>query len=186
MNKGTFYTILVASIVCLIGIAYAIWKEDSLPESQEGALMYYTCEEVKAYETLAAENDLDALHEIIQTHINEYPAEISMRLSSALAELDSLRDEAAFHNTDQSLYNSHFRSILRSIAYAELTQAKSNIDDSKKSNEAFHHAQHCLHDALLFSSPEEIEADTDLMHTLNQIRMEGLTASSLEKVMGRL
>jgi hypothetical protein len=189
MKKRTFYLTMGFFLICLIGIALAIRDiNTTVPQSEEGALLEYTCNEVKSYETLAAEQDLEELKQLMIDHINGYASDPQGQLSAAMNVLDSLKDEVAFHNTDQTLYRTQFRKILRLISRAELVKAQGSLSKGQQDAalESVRHAQHCLHDALIFSSKEEIDADMDLLHELNEAKNNGLTAEGLEKVMSLL
>jgi hypothetical protein len=189
MNKRAFYLTMAFALVCLIGIAIAIREINTItPESEEGALMDYACKEVKNYETLAAEQDLEDLKQLLVDHINGYASDPEGRLGAALSELDSLQDEVAFHNTDLEFYHARFREILRLISRAELVKAKASLTNSdvEAAMDAVRHAQHCLHDALIFASKEEIDADMDLLHQLNQTKNNGLTRDGLDEVIALL
>jgi hypothetical protein len=189
MSKKAFYYTFAFFLVCLLAVAYAIYYgEKELPESKEGALMQYTCDDVMAYETINAEQDLEELRMIVESHINEYDPSIHQRLSSTLDELDSLRDEVAFHNNDVGMYRAHFRSMLNLISYAELTLAANRISlgEDREAMISVEHARHCLHDALFFATEGDAEAQSRLLDDLNAQITGGLTADGLLTLAGRL
>ena len=189
MKKRDFYLTLTFFLICLVGIGLAIREINTIePESEEGALMDYTCEEVKNYETIAAEQDLETLKQLMIDHINGYATDPEGRLSAAMGKLDSLRDEVAFHNTDQQLYRSQFSEILRLISRAELVKAQGSLSrgETEGAVQAVEHARHCLHDAMMFAGESQLETDRVLLQKLNMAKSEGLTKARLEVVIGEL
>lgn len=189
MNNRTFYATLAFFIICLVGVALAIVEiNERVPESEEGALMQNTCEEITAYETIRAEQDLDELAGIINDHINEYSVEVHEILAITLQEIDSLRDEVAFHNTRQEMYRAHFRKILNQISFAELSLAADLLKSDKpdQAMTSVRHAQHCLHDALFFTEKNEFDQQAEFLHQLNVEKNNSLTVAGLQKLANSL
>jgi hypothetical protein len=189
MSKRAFYITLSVSIIAMLAIAYAIYHaETNLPESSEGSLMRYTCDEVASYETIAAEQDLEALRKIIESHINEYPPSIHDQLELTLMIVDSLRDEVAFHNSDVRMYQTHFKNMLNLITKAELELASEKLasGDNRSAISSVEHARHCLHDALLFTPEADQEKYVDFMDDLNTLITSGLTIEGLSAMVDRL
>ncbi|MFT4736439.1 MAG: hypothetical protein ACI8QD_000123 [Cyclobacteriaceae bacterium] len=187
MQKPKLFLTIGFVAVCLIGIFLAVSSlTDFGYESDEGSLMAYTCEDVSAYETVSAEQDLASLTRLVTQHISSYDPSVTKDINYVLLEIDLLRDEVAFHTNDQQVYRNKFRELLTEIGLAELKTARTNLAEGQSIDENIKHAQHCLHDALVFSDDRWRSRQIGYSTALSELKNSGVTADGLNSLIEQL
>lgn len=150
--------------------------------SEEARWMEDACVDIKAHETLRAEEDFDKIMKTVSSHLHSYRQESDTILAKAVIDLRILREEAEFHNGDLEFYHEKFADVLNRLSYLELEDAiyLSNHDQMEKALGAIHRAHHYLNDALFFSqNPRKIEEE-NMIHEINNLLKTEMKQQQIE------
>ncbi len=152
-------------------------------QSEEGKLITYACEDIKAHEVLRAVSDFEDLTEAIYSHVHSYRNESDTVLAQAIMEIRQLQEESEFSNEDIPMYHKMFSDILNRLSYLELQDAIYFTEHQElvKARGAIRMAQHYLHDAVTLSKNPNIQAEYRLMNEINRLSDHKPIADDLRK-----
>lgn len=183
--KRNFFTLLLTAFVIISGVYIALNFFSTKEQSVEGTLMSQACEDIQAYETLKAEQQVDSLIEIIIKH--RFPTGSGSNWTEAeiLMDLRKIRDEISFHNLDETMYQREFAKILNKLAYAHMQDAKAYLENNSKAaaKESMEETCHFLHDALFFSKGEMITEQKELLRKMRSLKESDVNLQQINECM---
>jgi|GEM_PF-1785553 len=155
---------------------------DNADRSEEVKLMIEACSDIKAHETLRAEEDFEQIMKVVSGHVHTYRNQSDTILAQAVAELHELSNEAEFRNLHTPLYHQKFADVLNRLAYLELEDAVYLVEKNQKDKAegAIRRAEHYMYDALTFSQNPKHYEQLDLLYEIRNLNKRKPNSHNIE------
>jgi len=170
MNKSKAVWMIIITVLAITVVGYiGSYFYNQKVFNKETKYMNEACQDISQFEMLRAQGDIDSLIVIITEHFESHDIQSNSEYSEILNDINWLKEELQFHNTDSEVYKLHFSNILRKLAYLELVNAKKHSKNNEgQLKQKIENASHFYHDAMFFSSQKLKDKEKRLIIKLHQ------------------